>query len=139
MLFWAPGALFVEIRENCHGNCLVSRAPSFQNDGLQGSSDLWGPPISSHKKLSNSHRLLRPDYLTSKEQTGKIFSSLDTSHSLMTKVWKLINILVSVDGVTEDFLVCHGSPGPHGPIGLIHRARTGVIPIPGGGGILRDT
>ena len=36
--------LFLKIRENCHGNCLGSRAPSFQNDGLQGSSDpLWGP------------------------------------------------------------------------------------------------
>ena len=46
----APGALFLEILENCHGNCLGSRAPSFQNDGLQGSSDpppLWGPQVSS--------------------------------------------------------------------------------------------
>ena len=44
MFFWAPGALFLKIRENYHANCLGSRAPSFQNDGLQSSSDLPPPP-----------------------------------------------------------------------------------------------
>ena len=39
MLLWASGALFLKIRENCHVNCLGSWAPSFQSDGLQGSSD----------------------------------------------------------------------------------------------------
>ena len=53
MLFWAPGALFLKIRENCHGNFLGSRAPSFQNDGLQrpppplGASLVMGSPSSS--------------------------------------------------------------------------------------------
>ena len=42
MLVSAPGALFLKIRENCQGKCLGSRAPSFQNDGLQGSSN---PPL----------------------------------------------------------------------------------------------
>ena len=39
MLFWAPGAQFLKIRENRHGNGLGSRGPSFQNVGLQSSSD----------------------------------------------------------------------------------------------------
>ena len=53
MLFGAPGALFLKIRENCHGNCLGSRAPSFQNDGLQGSSD--PPPLGSLIKQGRKH------------------------------------------------------------------------------------
>ena len=42
MIFWAPGTQSLKIRENRHGNCLGSRAPSFQNAGLQSSSD---PPF----------------------------------------------------------------------------------------------
>ena len=62
-LFWAPGAQFLKIQENCHGNCLGSRAPSFQNDGLQGPSDpsLWGPLL-KHAKTYLPQETLKTIY-----------------------------------------------------------------------------
>ena len=102
MLFWAPGTLFLRIRENCNGNCLGSRAPSFQNDELQRPPPLGTSAVES---LPRSEATVPVKALfvsiVFKQKTGKVaVGKSSLSHSIigkfLSKGWKaLIQLLYS--------------------------------------------